>query len=880
MGSDTGCTPPSTRTDLHFSMEGTFGVVLESSETSVVLNRTGRPPSGPSGGFSCLRAWFSKRGWEPFAYQERAWGAFAAGRSGLIHVPTGAGKTYAAYLGPLADLIDAARAGTLAEGLAVVYITPLRAVARDIEAALAHPVRDLRLPLVVESRTGDTASSVRARQRKRLPHVLVTTPESLSLLLTREEAPALFTGVRATIIDEWHELLSSKRGTQTELALARLRRWSPGMRTWALSATIENVDEAARCACGVALPDEGRASKRDGRGAIGAEADATIIRADMPRPVAVESLLPHDIRRFPWAGHLGLAMLDELVETVDPARSTLVFTNTRSQSERWYQAILAARPEWAPRMALHHGSIDRDERERVEAGLKDGSIGLVVCTSSLDLGVDFAPVESVVQIGSPKGVARLMQRAGRSGHRPGAPCRIVCVPTHALELIEIAAARGGIQHGLIEPRSPLEAPLDVLAQHLVTCALGGGFDADDLFDEVRTAASYRNLSRAEFDWALDLVVRGGETLRAYPHFRRVVRADDARYRLTDRRLAHLHRLNVGTITGDGSIDIRYLNGRRIGSIEEHFVSHLRPGQRFFFAGKHLEFVELRDMTAVVRASRKRSTLTPIWGGTRLPLSETLSEEVRGAIQGARDGTLDTPEGRAIRPVFDVQSRLSRVPSADETLVEIVRTREGHHLFVYPFEGRLVHAGIAALLALRLARPDPATFAISFNDYGLELLSAGPFPFADRLGPSLFDTDLLREDCIESLNLAALSRRQFREVARVSGLVFTSYPGARKTLRQLHASSSLLFDVFEQFDPSNLLLEQARRETLARQFEESRLSRTLARLRDGPLAITAPERPTPFALPLIVERLHSTSLTTESIAQRVERLKEQWLSGTP
>jgi ATP-dependent helicase Lhr and Lhr-like helicase len=834
-----------------------------------------RQAPAPLCGREALREWFISRCWRPFAFQEEAWAAYGRGESGLINVPTGAGKTYAAYLGPLADVLDEARAGKV-RGLRILFITPLRAVSRDIEAALKEPVAALGLErrIRVESRTGDTSSSVRARQKQELPPVLITTPESLSLLLTLDNSAELFARLRAVIVDEWHELLASKRGTQTELGLARLRRLAPEVRTWALSATLANLDEAACAAVG----------KRQATGSR-----PCIIRAEIRRPIHIETLIPSDPQRLPWAGHLGLRMLDDLLGALDVTHSTLIFTNTRSQAEIWYQAIRYKRPEWAGIMALHHGSIDRGERERVERGLKSGIIRLVVCTSSLDLGVDFAPVERVVQIGSPKGVARLMQRAGRAGHRPGAACRILCVPTHAMELVEVASVRRAIGHGEIEPRLPLGKPLDVLAQHLVTCALGGGFDADELYEEVRSAWTYRMLTRQEFDWALALVREGGGTLSAYPQFHKVMPVE-GRYRVADRRIAQLHRLNVGTITGDATVTLRYTSGRTLGSIEEAFVGKLRPGERFFFAGKTLEFVRLAELEAFVRPARGRSSYTPRWSGTKLPISESLSEEIRRTLadvgdllaegrkaareRGTEASSLE-PELRAALGMLGVQARLSALPRDGRTLVELLESREGQHLFIFPFEGRLVHGGLAALLALRLTRSQPATFSLSVNDYGLELLSPDPLGFEELLTPGLFSDERLVEDAVQSVNISALARAQFREIARVAGLVFQMYPGARKSGRQLHASSSLLFDVFSEFDPGNLLLEQARREVLERHFEESRLARTLRRLRDSRLLITHPCQATPLAFPLMLERF-GASLSSQSLLERIERMRREWL----
>ncbi|MBL9147687.1 MAG: ligase-associated DNA damage response DEXH box helicase [Phycisphaerae bacterium] len=797
-----------------------------------------------------LRAHFAARGWVPYPFQADAWAAYARGESGLVSVPTGAGKTYAAYGGPLADLALRVAGDDGRRGLGILYVSPLRAVSRDIEKALREPIESLGLPLTVGSRTGDTSSAERARQKKRPPDVLVTTPESLSLLLTQSDARDAFAGTVAVIVDEWHEMMANKRGAQVELALVRLRRFAPGLRSWALSATLARPELAARQVVGV-----GRA--------------ATVLRTRLERPVIVESLIPARIERFPWSGHLGLAMLKPLLEWLDPNVSTLLFTNTRSQAERWFAEILKAKPEWAERLALHHGSIDRDVREKVEAGVKEGSLSLVVCTSSLDLGVDFSPVERVVQIGSPKGIARLLQRAGRSGHRPGATCRVLCVPTHAMELVEIAAARQAIERHEIEERPSLKSPLDCLVQHLVTCAMGGGFEADDLFDEVRTAVSFESLTRAEFDWCLDLVTRGGDALRAYPQFQRVSLVE-GRYVTTNRRLEQIHRMNVGTIASDVTVTVRLLRGGTIGTIEEDFVARLRPGEPFLFAGRTLELVSLRDATAIVRPARKATVFTPHWGGSRFPLSTALAQATRRVLHDAAQGVFDEPEALAAAPILAVQNEISTLPTLDAILVETAPSEEGNHLFLYPFEGRLVHEGLAALLALRLGRIRRATFAISINDYGIELLTDSTFPFVEHMGPALFSSEALVDDLLESINLGELGLRQFREIARVSGLIIPRLPGAEKTSRQLQVGTTLLWEVLNEFDPRNLLVSQARREVLDRHFEESRLGRTLERLARGPLRIVRCETPGPLALPLVADRL-GTSLSTETLFERLARL---------
>ncbi|MEN0020953.1 MAG: ligase-associated DNA damage response DEXH box helicase [Planctomycetota bacterium] len=808
-----------------------------------------------------INRYFADRGWSPWPFQSATWDAYRAGQSGLVHVPTGAGKTYAAFFGPVMDLLD--EFGTADNppakqprgGLRVLYITPLRAVSRDIELALRAPIETMQVPVRVESRTGDTSSSLRARQRKLLPEVLITTPESLCLLLTQTDAAKRFAGLRAVIVDEWHELLASKRGTQVELGLARLRRFAPSARTWALSATLANLDEAAHAAVGV-------------------DTEPVVISGDIDRPVELGTLLPDPGDSFPWAGHMGLTMLPKLLEVLDPERSTLVFTNTRSQAERWYQSLLVAKPDWAPILGLHHGSIDREERARIEAGLNDGSVRIVVATSSLDLGVDFAPVERVVQIGSPKGIARLLQRAGRSGHRRGETARITCVPTYGLELLEVAAVRRALEAGRIEPRAPEDKPLDVLCQHLVTCGLGGGFEADDLYREVRTAAAFRDLSREDFDWALDVVVRGGETLNAYEDFHKVTQLEDGSYAVKGRRVAQLHRMNVGTITGDASVPIRYRSGRRLGTIEERFVANLRKGEKFVFAGKVLEFLSLHEMTAFVRPARGRTSYTPHWAGTRLPISDALSDEVRSVLEQASRGDASGPEIEAALPIIAAQQRLSVVPTSQQLLVEHCTTREGGHLFVYPFDGRLVNGALAAIVALRLSRRESGTFSIAANDYGFELLAAKDYPFADVFSLDLFSPHGLAEDTIESVNLSELAKRQFREVARVAGLIVQTYPGTHKNARQLNASSSLIYDVFEQFDPDNLFLAQAKREVLERQFERTRLASAMRRLVETDLQIVEVARPTPLGFPLVIERVGGT-LSSQTLAERVEKMKKAW-----
>ncbi|MCB0105756.1 MAG: hypothetical protein KDE53_07600, partial [Caldilineaceae bacterium] len=576
--------------------------------------------------------------------------------------------------------------------------------------------------------------------------------------------------LQAVVVDEWHELMATKRGVQTELALARLRRWHPELRTWGLSATMGNLAVALRTLIGTA--DYATGEIRAGR----------LIQGDMTKQLSFESLIPPAVERFPWAGHLGLKLLPQVIAQIEANRTTLVFTNTRNQTERWYQEILAQREEWAGEIALHHSSLDPATRTWVENELRNGRLRCVVCTSSLDLGVDFPAVDCVLQIGSPKGVARLMQRAGRSGHQPGATSRVICVPTHALELLEVSAARRAMQEGQIEDRQPLEKPLDVLVQHLVTIGLGGGFVAEKLYREVRTSHAYRGLAPDEWSWALTFVTSGGTALQNYPQYNRVVDRD-GRFVVENKEVAQMHRMSIGTIVGDAMLQVQYLSGGKLGQIEESFAARLNSGDRFTLAGKVLEFVRLREMKVWARRARGSKGLIPRWAGGSLPLSDELTEAMREKMEAARAGRYEDREMQALAPLFQVQQEWSAIPAPDELLIEVTKTREGHHLFIYPFAGRLVHEGLAALTAYRLGRHQPITFTIAANDYGFELLAPEPAPLCAALQDGLFAVDNLLDDILQSLNAAEMAKRQFREIARVAGLVIQRFPGDQKTTKQ-------------------------------------------------------------------------------------------------
>jgi ATP-dependent Lhr-like helicase len=815
-----------------------------------------------STGSHAVDQWFLERGWQIFPFQRAVWQSALEGKSGLLHATTGSGKTYAVWFAAMhRAMAQNAAVKRPSAGLRVLWITPMRALAADTTRALHEPLPALLPGWSVGQRTGDTSSAERARQARALPQALVTTPESLSLLLTKADAREQFKSLDMIVVDEWHELLGSKRGVQVQLAVARLRRWNPSLVIWGLSATLGNLEQARE----VLLGDTGGVQ----------------IEGALDKPIRIDTLIPANPSRFPWAGHLGARMMQPVIDEIESHATTLVFTNTRAQSELWYQAILDSRPDWAGAIALHHGSLDKSVRDWVENGLKEGSLKAVVCTSSLDLGVDFLPVERVLQIGSGKSVARMLQRAGRSGHAPGRVSRLTLVPTHSLELLEAAAVRDAVASRHIEARTVPHKPLDVLVQHLVTVALGGGFLPDELFDEVRTTFSYCDLTKEEWQWTLGFVVHGGQSLTAYPEYHRIVPDEAGVYRVAESAIARRHRMNMGTIVSDASMQVKFLSGGTIGTVEESFISRMKHGDHFLFGGRLLQFVRVHEMTAYVKRASGNKGAVPRWQGAKLPLSSELSDAMLQRLAAAANNHVDGPEMQAIAPLLQVQCRWSALPTPKRLVVESMSSREGHHLFVYPFAGRSVHLGLASLMAYRIAKDQPVTFSIAVNDYGFELLLPEPVdweqiftsPEATVLTGSdigLFTGNNLLEEVLASLNASELSQRRFREIARIAGLIFGGYPGQPKSNRQLQASSSLFYEVFKKHDAGNLLLTQAQREVLEQELEVGRLRETLEMLHAREIAFFIVRRATPFAFPLMVER-YREKLSTEKLSDRVARM---------
>lgn len=821
-------------------------------------------------GQQIISEWFHAKNWEQFAFQKEMEEAFLEGASGVLNAPTGSGKTFAMFLPFIASYINAHPDDYQVRknnGLQLLWITPLRALTNDIRKAMQTVVDDLGLPWKVASRTGDTSAKDKAELKRRQPEVLLTTPESLHIMLATKDYPKLFENLQALVIDEWHELLGTKRGVQLELGLSRLKglRVSSAkegnvqpLRIWGISATIGNLEQAAE----VLLGNEVVSS------------EIKMVRANLGKKIVIESVIPENIEKFSWAGHLGIKLLPQVIEIVEQSKTTLIFTNTRSQTEIWYQAILDKYPEYAGIIAMHHGSLDNELRNWVEEALHNELLKIVVCTSSLDLGVDFRPVDTVIQIGSPKGVARFMQRAGRSGHHPGATSKAWFVPTHSLELLEGAAIKQAIKDGVFESRDPILLTMDVLMQYLVTLAVSDGFRPDEIFRELKTTYAFADLERRDFNQILDFITKGGKTLSAYDEFLKV-EVENGIYKVNNRRVAMRHRLSMGTIVGDVSMQVKFLTGGNLGSIEESFISKLKIGDNFYFAGRSLELVKIKEMTAFVRKSAKKKGMVPSWLGGRIPLSSQLSATFRTKLDEVAQGKQTDVEIVALTPLFNLQAQLSHIPRKSEFLIEKFTSRDGHHLFFYPFEGRLVHEGMASLFAYRISKIRKANFSIAMNDYGFELLTEDEVWLEKALENDLFSIENLLEDIQQSLNATEMARRRFRDIAHIAGLVFTGFPGKSMKNRHLQASTSLLFEVFSEYEKDNVLVRQAYHEALQFQLEEFRLRAALQRLQTLKVIIKESEQPTPFAFPILVDGLSREKLITETMEERVAKMSMRY-----
>ena len=825
-------------------------------------------------GYKIIEAWLSSKSHQPFLFQQQTWQHISNKKSGLVNAPTGCGKTYSVFIGAVIDFINQYPddyQNKKKNGLQLLWITPLRALAKDIGRAMEEVISELGMQWQVAIRNGDTPVSERQKQKKQMPEVLIITPESLHLLLAQKNNAEIFQSLKIIAVDEWHELLGSKRGVQVELAISRIVNMKGNLQSsifnnqcsvWGISATIGNLEQAKEVLLS-SLDEEGM-----------------IVKAIMNKKIKVIPIIPDEIEKYPWAGHLGIKLVEKVIPIINENKTTLIFINTRGMSETWYQALLATAPELSGAIALHHGSIEQELRLWVEDSLHTGKLKAVVCTASLDLGVDFRPVDTVIQVGSPKGVARFLQRAGRSGHQPGEVSRIYFLPTHSLELVEVAALRDAMKQNYIESKEPMLLCFDVLIQYLCTLAVGDGFVPHQIFKEIKSTYSFSGITDEEWQELLFFLTQGGKALQQYDDYKKIEVIDGV-YKIIGRRMAMRHRMHIGTIVSDAMMKVKFMSGGFVGVIEEWFISRLSPGDVFTLAGRKLEFVMIKEMSVLVRKSNAKKSIVPSWMGGRMSLTANLGlmlrKKMNEAIQPgmkAESRRIHHSELDALKPLFDLQQQLSIIPKENELLVEHIETKDGFHVFIYPFEGRLVHEAMAAILAYRISKITPITFSIAMNDYGFELLSDQPIPVDDSNVQELFTLENLLADIQKSVNATEMARRKFRDIAVIGGLIFQGMPGEKVKARHLQSSASLLFNVFTEYDSNNILLKQAYREVLDQQMEEVRLRNALQRINTGNIVITFPVKLTPFCFPIIVDRLNRNNLSSEKLQDRVKRMQAQ------
>ena len=836
-----------------------------------------------SPGYKMILHWLSQNQRQPFAFQEQTWQQIMENKSGLVNAPTGCGKTYSVFLGALIGFINQHPENYQTKknnGLQLVWITPLRALAKDIGRAMEEVVEQLNMQWKVGIRNGDTELKEREKQKKQMPEVLIITPESLHLLLAQKNNPAYFSSLKIIAVDEWHELMGGKRGVQVELAISRIINVQYSMNNapcsvWGISATIGNLDEArevllhpvkvSQKSRGLQVPSLG-----GDLGEVGGWGE--VIKANLQKQTIIQSIFPDEIEKYPWAGHLGIKLVDKIIPIIHQSKTTLIFINTRGMTEMWYQALLNAAPELAGAIALHHGSIEQALRLWVEENLHTGKLKAVVCTASLDLGVDFRPVETVIQVGSPKGVARFLQRAGRSGHSPDAVSNIYFLPTHSLELVEAAALKKAVEENFIESKPPMLLCYDVLIQYLCTLAVGDGFYPDPVFEEIKSTFCFSEMTKDEFLEILLHITAGGKALNQYDEYKKVEVMPDGLHKINSRRIAMRHRMHIGTIVSDAMLKVKFMGGGYIGMIEEWFISRLDPGDSFTIAGRNLELVMIKDMTVLVKRSTSKKSIIPSWMGGRMSLSSNMGKKLRQALDTSQKKN-KVEELQVLKPLFKLQNELSRVPKENELLIEHIETKDGFHLFVYPFEGRLVHEAMAAILAYRISRIMPVTFSFAMNDYGFELLSDQPIPVDDSNVYELFSEENLFEDIQKSVNSTEMAKRKFRDIAVIGGLIFQGMPGEKQKARHLQSSASLLFKVFAEYEPNNILLKQAYTEVFDQQMEEARLRDMLQRIQKSNIVITWPQQLTPFCFPLKVDSLRE-NMSSEQLEDRVKRMQVQ------
>ncbi|WP_420472153.1 ligase-associated DNA damage response DEXH box helicase [Brevundimonas sp. FT23042] len=781
--------------------------------------------------------WFASRGWSPRRHQLEMVGAGQAGAHALLVAPTGGGKTLAGFLPSLIDLAERGPRPPHGPGSGVhtLYLSPLKALTTDVERNLMTPIREIGLNIHVESRTGDTRQSKRQRQRDFPPDILLTTPEQLALFCAWEGARAYFADLRCVILDEVHAIWSGKRGDLLSLGLGRLQHFAPEMRRVALSATVDDPQMIA---------DWLRPSM---------DAPVDIVKGDPGAPPVVDVLVSEG--RVPWAGHTGVHAAPEVYEAIRQAGMTLIFVNTRWQAEFVFQQLWAINEDSLP-IALHHGSLAAEQRRKVEAAMARGDLRAVVCTSTLDLGIDWGDVDLVIQLAAPKGASRLVQRIGRANHRLDEPSRALMVPASRFEMLECQAAREAVAENAFDWEPVHTGTLDTLAQHVMGCACSEPFAIDDLYAEVSACGPYRDLGYDQFEEVVDLVATGGYALRTYDRFARIVRTADGKWRVRNAQLAQSHRMNVGAIVSAANLNVKVasrraggkhlVGGRKIGEAEEWYFEQMEPGDTFIFAGQVWAFQGISGTDALVSPATGKDPKIPSYGGSKFPLGTSLAERVRDMVQDRDHWRVLPPD---VREWLELQEVFSRIPRAGEMLVETFPRGSRHFMVCYPFEGRLAHTTLAMLITKRLDRLNIGPLGFVVTDYSLAIWSIRSMDQIDL--DALFEPDMLGDDLESWLEESFMMKRTFRNCALISGLIEQRQPGAEKTGRQVTFSTDLIYDVLRRHQPDHLLLRTARADAASGLLDVARLGQLLTRIR-GQVVHQPLARPSPFCVPVLVQ----------------------------
>ena len=777
--------------------------------------------------------WFSRRGWSPRGHQLEMIGRARAGRDALLIAPTGGGKTLAGFLPSLIELAERPPANA-PRGLHTLYISPLKALAVDVERNLNAPILQMGLPVVAESRTGDTGISRRQRQRVKPPDILLTTPEQLALLCAWEGARLYFESLRCVILDEIHTLHASKRGDLLALDLARIAQFAPNLRRVGLSATVDDPEVIKAW-----MSDHGK----------GGNASVDLVRGPAGAEPIVEVLLSGG--RVPWVGHTAQHAMQEVYDVIRKSKTALVFVNTRFQAEFAFQELWRLKEDALP-IALHHGSLAAEQRRKVEAAMARGDLRAVVCTSTLDLGIDWGDVDLVIQLASPKGASRMVQRIGRANHRLDEPSRAIFVPANRFEMLECQAAREAIAENKLDGDPPRVGALDVLAQHVMGCACSEPFDMLALYDEVRSAGPYRDLTWEDFEQVVDFVSTGGYALRNYDRFRRIVKGPDGRWRVRNLETAQRHRLNVGAIISPAMLSVRIAmkggrGGRKIGEIEEGMLEMLEPGETFVFAGQVWRLMGVTNLDVLVQPAPASDPKMPSWGGSKFALSTYLALRVR-QLMTDQDHWRVLPDD--VREWLEAQRDRSVIPGADEMLLETFPRGKRHFMVVYPFEGRLAHTTLAMLLTRRLERLGAAPLGFVCNDYAMAIWALTPLDGLDF--GELFAEDMLGDDLESWLAESFMMKRAFKGCAIIAGLIERRFPGdQQKTGRQITFSTDLIYDVLRRHQPDHLLLRCARDDAATGLIDVARLGGMLARIK-GRIRHAPLEHLSPFSVSILLE----------------------------